>query len=83
MEHKNFLSPLIMLAIAIGIVVISVALICVAALTYIRWHYGSLEKLGIPVVKPHFILGSSPDLDVVVGHELDYEWFKTRPAVFV
>ena len=71
-----------MLAIALAFVLFSLVLLCLAAIVYIRWHYGTLEKLGIPVVKPHFILGSNPDHDVAFGHEVDYKWFKKYGEVF-
>ena len=71
-----------MLEIALAFVVTSLVIICTSLLAYIRWHYGSLEKLGIPVVKPHFILGSNPDQDVAIGPEVDCKWFKTYGEVF-
>ena len=71
-----------MLEIALAFVVFSIALLCLSAIVYIRWHYGSLEKLGIPVVKPHFILGSNFQHDVLVGQEVDTKWFKTYGEVF-
>lgn len=30
-----------------------------ALFLYARWNYGFLEELGIPVVKPHFLFGST------------------------
>lgn len=41
-----------------GIVVAGVLCIISLFIWYARWNYGFLEDLGIPVVKPHFILGS-------------------------
>ncbi len=41
-----------------GAVVSGVLCIIALLIVYARWHYGYLEKLGIAVVKPHFILGS-------------------------
>lgn len=49
---------------------------------FARWHYGSLEKLGIPVAKPHFILGSDPDGHKIVYQERDLERFKQYGPVF-
>ncbi|CAG7827251.1 unnamed protein product, partial [Allacma fusca] len=49
---------------------------------YFRWNYGTLEKLGIPVVKTHFLLGSQSDLNKIVGHERDYEWFQTYGDIY-
>lgn len=36
-----------------------ITLVITTLIVYARWHYGTLEKLGIPVVKPHFLLGSN------------------------
>ncbi|CAG7820488.1 unnamed protein product, partial [Allacma fusca] len=49
---------------------------------YFRWNYGTLEKLGIPVVKTHFLLGSQTDFNKIVGHERDYEWFQTYGDIY-
>jgi cytochrome P450 family 3 subfamily A len=59
-------------------------IITVAALLviYARWHYGELEKLGIPVVKPHFLLGSSPNSHKIVNQLEDCEWLKKYGDVF-
>jgi hypothetical protein len=32
--------------------------VTVALIIYARWNYGVLERMGIPVDKPHFIFGS-------------------------
>ena len=49
---------------------------------YARWPYGSLEALGIPVVKPSFMLGSLPDLHKRVIHEEDIRFYKELGPVF-
>jgi cytochrome P450 len=61
-----------------------VLIITVAALLviYARWHYGELEKLGIPVVKPHFLLGSSPNAHIIVNQFEDCEWLRKYGEVF-
>lgn len=41
-----------------GFVVAAVLSIVSLLIVYARWNYKCLEDLGIPVVKPHFILGS-------------------------
>lgn len=41
-----------------GVVIAGVLCIVSLLILYARWNYGYLEELGIPVVKPHFILGS-------------------------
>jgi hypothetical protein len=33
--------------------------IFVSLVVYARWNYGKLEAMGIPVVKPHWLLGSN------------------------
>ena len=40
-------------------------------------HYGSLETLGIPVIKPFLCFGSFPvNIHEVKCHELDMEWYQ-------
>lgn len=41
-----------------GVVLSTVLCVISLLIIYARWNYGFLEALGIPVVKPHFILGS-------------------------
>lgn len=41
-----------------GVLVAGVLSIIGLLILHARWNYGVLENLGIPVVKPHFILGS-------------------------
>ncbi|CAG7716699.1 unnamed protein product [Allacma fusca] len=48
----------------------------VGAILYARWHYGELESVGIPTVKPGFLFGSDPNIHDIVVHEKDYERFK-------
>ena len=39
-------------------------------------HYGSLEELGIPVVKPFLCFGSIPvNIHETSLHELDMQWY--------
>ncbi|ODM93120.1 Cytochrome P450 3A24, partial [Orchesella cincta] len=49
---------------------------------YARWHYGTLEKLGIPVETPHFILGSNPNGHKIVYAQKDLERFHKYGAVY-
>jgi hypothetical protein len=54
----------------------SAALVVIAVvglILYARWNYGSLEKLGIPVVPPHFFLGSAPTNYKELSHIQDEE----------
>jgi len=38
----------------------AIAVFIIVAITYARWNFGTLEKLGIPVEKPkHFLYGSA------------------------
>ena len=71
-----------MLAIALALFIASFVVICILLVSYMRWNYGSLEKLGIPVVKPHLLLGSRPNQHLIVCHENDYDLFKTYGEVF-
>ena len=57
-------------------------LIALGLILYARWNYGKLEKLGIPVVKPHFLLGSSHDMHTKINHLEDYERMKKHGKVF-
>jgi hypothetical protein len=43
---------------------------------YARAKYGKLDGLGIPVIPPTFILGSTPDVHEKVQHLEDIERFK-------
>lgn len=66
-------------------VIILVALLLIVATSlviYARWNYGTLERLGIPVVKPSFILGSTPDLHLKVAHFEDIERFKKYGKIY-
>lgn len=51
--------------------VISFAVFIAALLSlliYARWNYGTLEKCGIPVISPSFLLGSVPEIHEKVQH---------------
>jgi len=48
----------------------------IGAIVYARWNYGILEKLNIPLIKPTFCLGSTPNLHLVVQHLEDIKRFK-------
>lgn len=71
-----------MLALALTGLLVSFLVACLILVGYIRWNYGTLEKLGIPVIKPHFLLGSSPNRAEILNHEEDYKWFKQYGEVF-
>ncbi|ODM99103.1 Cytochrome P450 3A56 [Orchesella cincta] len=68
---------MILLAFGIAVVFIAIALI-----VYARWNYGTLEKMNIPVVKPSFLLGSTPDLHLKVQHLEDVLRFQKHGKVF-
>ena len=59
-----------------------IIIILTSIIIYARWNYGSLEALGIPVVKPSFILGSTPDLHLKVAHLEDIERHKKYGSVY-
>jgi len=53
--------------------VVAIGGFVIAAITYARWNFGTLEKLGIPVEKPkHFLYGSAVEYfeDVVQLNEI-------------
>ena len=54
----------------------------IGLIIYARWHYGKLEQCGIPVVKPHFFLGSNPDGHNKKAHLVDLERSKTYGSVY-
>ena len=52
--------------------IVSLILVAVAAfVAYARWEYGSLEKMGIPVVKPGWVLGSQPNMHKLILQDED------------
>lgn len=65
-----------------GAVVAFVLCIISALILYARWNYGSLEKLGIPVVKPHFILGSTFTTRLTPIGYRDISWMKEHGPIF-
>lgn len=70
------LIPLLTVILAVLVGVISIVII------YARWNYGFLEKLGIPVVKPHFLLGSTfLTRFKPIGYR-DIDWMKEYGSVF-
>lgn len=71
-----------MLEVALALLAVSFVAICIFLIGYMRWNYGSLEKLGIPVVKPHFLLGSLPNRHLIIDHENDYKLFKKYGEIF-
>ncbi|ODM98397.1 Cytochrome P450 3A40 [Orchesella cincta] len=59
-------------------------LICIVAALYIyaRWNFGTLEKLGIPVVEHHPLLGSVRQMYKEVGALNDIKWMHKYGQVF-
>jgi len=56
------------------------AVLCL--ILYVRWNYGVLEKLGIPMDKPHFFLGNTKD---TFNHPIgfaDVEKFKRLGPIY-
>ena len=61
-----------MLTIILGVVVVVLAIIYRRATR----HYGYLESLGIPVIKPYLCFGSAPpNYYKTIMHNLDSEWY--------
>ncbi len=70
------LSPLLTVILAVILCVISIVIL------YARWNYGVLEKMGIPVVKPHFLFGSTfLTRFKPIGYR-DIDWMKEHGSVF-
>jgi len=64
-------------------VILAIILVVVSFLVlYARWNYGKLEKMGVPVVKPHFLLGSTYELFKMAPPVQDVEWMKKYGGVF-
>ncbi|CAG7733515.1 unnamed protein product, partial [Allacma fusca] len=59
-------------------VILSIAVV----ILYYRWNYGTLEKLGIPVVKTHFLYGSQSDFNKICSHDRDMEWFEKHGEIY-
>ena len=58
--------------------IILVIVIVILAIIYKRAtrHYGYLESLGIPVIKPYLCFGSTPlNYHEIAFHNLDLEWY--------
>ncbi|CAL8110954.1 unnamed protein product [Orchesella dallaii] len=64
-------------------VILAIFIVIVSCLVlYARWNYGKLEKMGIPVIKPHFLLGSTYDLFKKAPPVQDVEWMNQFGSVF-
>ena len=65
------------------LILLAIAVIIVASLIlYARWNYGVLESLGIPVVKPHFLLGSTYNFHNEMATDVDIARFKKYGPVY-
>lgn len=51
-------------------------------LIYARWEYGELEKMGIPVVAHHPLLGSTREIYNTVGGLNDVKWMEKYGKIF-
>ncbi|CAG7728398.1 unnamed protein product [Allacma fusca] len=60
----------------------AIILLAVALVVYARWNYGFLEKLGIPVEPPTFMLGSCPDIYKKYPALEDIRRFKQYGSIF-
>lgn len=68
---------------AICSVVVAVVLCAISLLIlYARWNYGLLEKLGIPVVQPHLVLGSSFSTRFTPEGYRGIAWMKEHGPIF-
>ncbi|ODM98968.1 Cytochrome P450 3A56 [Orchesella cincta] len=59
-----------------------VLLVVLLLALYARWNYGVLETLNIPVVKPHFLLGSAFQYRNMITGYRDIELMKQYGQVF-
>jgi len=59
---------LIVAAFLIGLLI----LLLTSLVIYARWNYGTLEAMGIPVVKPHWFLGSNYNYMELYHHWEDW-----------
>jgi len=61
---------------------ITLPLVIGALIIYARWNYGRLEALGIPVVKPNFIFGSTFNVHNELTSSIDIERFRKYGPVW-
>lgn len=59
-----------------------VLLVLVGLLIYARWEHGTLEKMGIPIVPHHPILGSTREIYSAPGGLNDNKWMKKHGKIF-
>ena len=64
------------------IVLLTIAGIIASLILYARWNYGVLEALGIPVAKPHFLLGSTYNAHNELTSSVDIDRLRTYGPVY-
>lgn len=64
------------------ILVAAIVCVLVSLWVYGRWNYGTLEKMGIPVVDHHPLLGSVKAIYKEAGALKDIEWMNKHGPVF-
>lgn len=57
-------------------------IVVVGLLIYARWEHGILEKMGLPVVKHHPILGSTREIYGAPGGLNDIKWREKYGNIF-
>jgi len=62
--------------------VLNSVVVVLILILYARWNYGILEAMHIPVVKPHFLLGSTYNAHNEVGGEADLRRFKKYGSIY-
>ncbi|CAL8102597.1 unnamed protein product [Orchesella dallaii] len=67
-----------MLPLIVGVIVCIIAGLYI----YVRWNFGTLEKLGIPVVEHHPLLGSIKEIYGEPGGLYDTQWMRKYGPVF-
>ncbi len=68
-----------MIILALGLLIL---LLFVGLLIYARSKHGTLEKMGIPIVPHHPILGSTREIFSGPGGLIDYSWMKKYGKIF-
>ncbi len=64
---------------ALGLLIV---LVIIGLIIYARWEYGVFEKMGLPVVKHHPILGSIREIYTTVGGLNDVKLMQKYGKIF-
>jgi len=67
---------LVVVELLIGFLIGVLILLLTSLIIYARWNYGTLEAMGVPVVKPHWLLGSNYNYMELYHHWED--WIRAK-----